>query len=230
MSVTQFRECSLLLKILGENIITRTFYWALMLVVYLYVISSSLLAFRLLAVAIFFGILIECNRITQTSNLDRWILYSISFLSLISVLQISYLQCARDIFLWYSSIVIIYDTMAFLGGKIIRGPKIAVKISPAKTWSGLLVGVISTIISSYYILYFYENPIKQYKMFYFGCILPTILIALSAQAGDLFESYYKRKYNLKDSGVIIPGHGGILDRFDSALFSAPTLCILLLLG
>ncbi|MDX1917014.1 MAG: CDP-archaeol synthase [Rickettsiaceae bacterium] len=181
--------------------------------------------FRLLVIGVFSGIMIEWYQIAKNSLRDRLFLYLITALSCIALIKISLMQDARSILSWYGTIIIVYDTMAFLGGKMIGGKKLAISISPAKTWSGLASGIICCIIASYTISEM-DNILKSCMKGYNLFVL-TLIIAISAQIGDLFESYYKRKYNLKDSGDIIPGHGGLLDRFDSLLFSAPMLYILL---
>ncbi|HJD61527.1 MAG TPA: phosphatidate cytidylyltransferase [Rickettsia endosymbiont of Degeeriella rufa] len=124
----------------------------------------------------------------------------------------------------YFCIIWSVDTFAMIGGKTLGGAKLAPKISPKKTWSGLITGILSaglvatliSFISSFYIEnYYFSNRIY---LFIISCML-----ALIAQLSDLFISYFKRKFNIKDSGNIIPGHGGVLDRFDSIILTAPML-------
>jgi len=105
-----------------------------------------------------------------------------------------------------------------LGGKTFGGPKLARKISPLKTWSGLLCGCIASATvwdMGYY--YFDLNRLSVNPLFY------GFINGLVAQISDIFVSYFKRKSDIKDSGNLIPGHGGFLDRFDSIIFSAPLL-------
>ncbi|WP_341789356.1 phosphatidate cytidylyltransferase [Rickettsia endosymbiont of Polydrusus tereticollis] len=136
---------------------------------------------------------------------------------------------ARDnnqwLILLYFVIIWSVDTFAMIGGKIVGGLRLAPKISPKKTWSGLIVGVISagfiTVFVNYYFLHSYFS--RAYYLFIISCSL-----ALTAQLSDLFVSYFKRKFNIKDSGTIIPGHGGVLDRFDSIILTAPILLFLYL--
>lgn len=127
----------------------------------------------------------------------------------------------------YFCIIWSVDTFAMIGGKIFGGAKLASKISPKKTWSGLVSGILSaglvavliSFIPSFYIKnYYFSNKIY---LFIISCIL-----ALIAQLSDLFISYFKRKFHIKDSGHIIPGHGGVLDRFDSIILTAPILFLI----
>ncbi|MFO1130025.1 MAG: phosphatidate cytidylyltransferase [Rickettsiales bacterium] len=120
------------------------------------------------------------------------------------------------------------DIFAMLSGKIIGGYKLAPKISPNKTISGFICGIVT---SSFVIAYFIINILKlnnlNFNIFNFDLNQNYILFILFCyfgilnQLGDLICSSYKRKYNIKDFSNIIPGHGGILDRFDSIILSAP---------
>ena len=96
------------------------------------------------------------------------------------------------------------DSVAYIVGKSIRGPLIIPKISPNKTWSG----TSSSFLISFIVLYFLKFN-----------LLECFIIASSMFFGDLFFSYIKRKYSIKDFSNIIPGHGGILDRIDSIFLS-----------
>lgn len=109
------------------------------------------------------------------------------------------------------------DTMAYFCGIIIGGPKLAGAISPNKTVSGFIGGVIFSAL-----LCMILNLINfwQEQNTMFESILSGIFISVCSQAGDLAESAMKRYFNVKDSGTIIPGHGGILDRFDGMIFAS----------
>lgn len=109
------------------------------------------------------------------------------------------------------------DTCAYIGGRLLKGPKLAPSISPHKTWSGFGMGMIGgttlTFSASFWIL-----P----NVFSLWGILVLVLIA---QLGDLLESKVKRWGQVKDSSSLIPGHGGLLDRLDSLLAVAFTLAL-----
>ena len=107
-------------------------------------------------------------------------------------------------------IIWLFDTFSFLGGKIIGGKKLMPSISSGKTQSGLLVGISATII----IFYIYSLAINEFAI---KCLLFTSVIILLAFLGDVAASILKRLSAIKDSGSIIPGHGGLLDRLDSFL-------------
>ena len=102
----------------------------------------------------------------------------------------------------------LFDTFSFLGGKIIGGKKLMPSISSGKTQSGLLVGITATLFS----FYIYSIIINDYSLKY---LLFVSIIIIFAFLGDVIASIIKRMSSIKDSGSIIPGHGGLLDRLDS---------------
>ena len=106
--------------------------------------------------------------------------------------------------------VALTDTGGYFGGRIIGGPKVLEKVSPRKTWAGVFVGWLMVIIFYYVLQLFYFFESDLYVFVFIG-------IALSSQVGDFIESYVKRSLGVKDSGNIIPGHGGLLDRFDGLI-------------
>jgi phosphatidate cytidylyltransferase len=117
------------------------------------------------------------------------------------------------------------DTFAYLTGIMIGKHKLFEKISPKKTWEGSIGGLIFGFIAAYILSVFFT---ELNTMQWMGAAL---IIAVTGTLGDLSESLLKRKFNVKDSGTLLPGHGGVLDRFDSVLFSAPALfCYLVLLN
>ena len=116
---------------------------------------------------------------------------------------------------WLLAIVWATDIGAYFCGRLIGGPKLAPRISPNKTWSGAVGGVVWAVIASSLLLWAFHNEPTVLQ----GGI--SILISIVSQIGDLFESKIKRQYNVKDSGSLIPGHGGVMDRFDGLWAAAP---------
>ncbi len=122
------------------------------------------------------------------------------------------------------------DTGAYFSGKTFKGPKMAPSLSPNKTWAGLVGGMVSSALMFYAFVVFagpYFAGLLN-KPFYFAQINNSALLlfclgasmTISGQLGDLLISRQKRKVGVKDTGNIIPGHGGILDRIDSLLLSS----------
>jgi phosphatidate cytidylyltransferase len=105
------------------------------------------------------------------------------------------------------------DILAYFTGRAIGGPKLAPRISPGKTWSGAIGGAVSGVIAgaAVFMSHFSLDDAR----------IPLLALALSvaSQIGDLFESYIKRRFGVKDSSRLIPGHGGVMDRVDGLVFA-----------
>lgn len=118
-----------------------------------------------------------------------------------------------------------FDSFAYLIGRKLGKTKILPLISPKKSWEGFFGGYLFCILSSslsYFIFKDYFNHISTLSY-----ILITLILPFSATTGDFIESYYKRKAGVKDSGKIMPGHGGILDRMDAFLITIPVIYIII---
>jgi phosphatidate cytidylyltransferase len=117
------------------------------------------------------------------------------------------------------------DIGAYFAGRSIGGPKIAPRISPSKTWSGLLGGMIGAglmmVIIQAGIYAFRDGEAGDGDVYlaygWFGLMLTGAALAVVAQMGDFFESWMKRRAGVKDSGSLIPGHGGLFDRTDGLI-------------
>lgn len=114
------------------------------------------------------------------------------------------------------------DSFAYVSGRLFGKHKMAPTISPKKTWEGFAGGVILTLIFSYFIE-------AHYGYLRGNWIIVGFLVAVFAPIGDLVESQLKRTFGVKDSGNIIPGHGGILDRLDSFMICAPVVYLYFIL-
>ena len=133
----------------------------------------------------------------------------------------------RDVYgmafvLWLVGVVIASDVAGYFAGRILGGPKFWPKISPKKTWSGTVAGwicaaLVGAVFASMLDLSWVVIPVSA-------------LLALAGQLGDIAESAIKRRMGVKDSSNLIPGHGGVLDRFDALIAVASLALILALLG
>jgi phosphatidate cytidylyltransferase len=124
--------------------------------------------------------------------------------------------------LWALSLVWATDIGAFFAGRAIGGPKLAPAISPNKTWAGLVGGVVAAVALGW-TLHLQAGLPATLAVF-------SAPLAIVSQLGDLFESAMKRRAGVKDSGTILPGHGGIFDRLDGLVASAPFAALIVVLG
>lgn len=193
-----------------------------------YFYSSYL--FSLLLSFIFFIILIfEWPKFTAISK-KMWLLVPLyPMFPIVSLLYLNHFYRSVDIFIPLYPFIIswVADTFAYLFGNMFGKHKICSWVSPKKSWEGLGGSFIGVLLLNYLVSFC--------KSFYFlshfaWIIVISIIFSLSAFAGDFFESYLKRKAGLKDSGNLLPGHGGFLDRFDSVFFVAIVVAILFTLG
>lgn len=138
-----------------------------------------------------------------------------------SILFVVAMRFESNFLIWLISISITTDTFAYFFGKYLGAKKLSPRISPNKTYVGLFGGIFGALLVGFLISYnnFIELPS------YFIIIL-SLIMSILCIIGDLFESFVKRCYNVKDSSQILPGHGGVLDRVDALIFTAPILLIL----
>lgn len=172
------------------------------------------------------GMLAEWYDITNSLTLYLLLGLIIIPLSIISLLLITSISNIW-LLLTYAIIIVSVDSFAMFGGITFKGPKLAPVISPNKTISGLICGVLGAglMVKLLSFLPQYNVP----KLFANHLFIISIIMAVISQVSDLFISFFKRKFGVKDSGSIIPGHGGILDRFDSIILTSPILLILLMI-
>jgi phosphatidate cytidylyltransferase len=117
---------------------------------------------------------------------------------------------------WLFAIVWGTDIFAYFGGRLIGGAKLWPKVSPSKTWSGTLTGVLAgALIGMAVATHGLDGPARNLPLFTLG-----IAAAMVSQAGDMFESWVKRRFGVKDSSRLIPGHGGFIDRLDGFIAAA----------
>ncbi|ATX66592.1 phosphatidate cytidylyltransferase [Roseinatronobacter bogoriensis] len=120
--------------------------------------------------------------------------------------------------LWLVLLVIGSDVAGYFAGRVLGGPKLWPRVSPKKTWSGTVAGwILAAIIGAAFM------PVLNAGS---GLVLASILVAMAGQAGDIGESAIKRHAGVKDSSALIPGHGGVMDRFDAMIAAALMMLVL----
>jgi phosphatidate cytidylyltransferase len=171
---------------------------------------------------------------TLTQNESRgWQLAGFAYVAVpcASVLWLRNLDFASDlnggahVVLYLMFIVWATDIGAYFAGRQFGGPKLAPALSPNKTWAGLFGGMLAAALVGAVCASFTPYPLTIA-----GCALGGAALAALAQAGDLFESWLKRRAGVKDSGTLIPGHGGLLDRIDGLVAVAPVFALLVYLS
>ena len=144
--------------------------------------------------------------------LTRYLIFSMIFLILLPIYKGGYnssLMICILLMIWTN------DSFAFFVGKNMGKRKLFVSVSPKKTQEGFIGGLIFTLLSAYIISHFNTDFTVV------NWLVISLIISVLGTLGDLVESKFKRQANVKDSGTIMPGHGGMLDRLDSILFAAP---------
>jgi phosphatidate cytidylyltransferase len=139
-------------------------------------------------------------------------------------------EVGMGVLLWLLIVVWTTDTGAYFVGRKVGGPRLAPSISPGKTWAGLGGGVIGASLASVIVAWALGSgrlpqSLRELELVHFAGLGAGF--AVVAQLGDLLESMLKRRAGVKDSGSLIPGHGGVLDRVDGLLLTAPALALLL---
>ncbi|WP_428492005.1 phosphatidate cytidylyltransferase [Rhodopila sp.] len=185
--------------------------------------GHSVSALALLAVATLSGIALDRHRLVALG---------IPYLGL-AALALVWLRCqtgSGNTSVGFANVFVLLlviwasDVGAYIAGRAIGGWRLAPRISPAKTWSGVLGGVIAAATVGFAASAILGTGLGSPRAAGFAA-----LIAVVAQAGDLFESHLKRQFGVKDSGSMIPGHGGLLDRLDAVLTAAPATALLALI-
>lgn len=184
-----------------------------------YVIAAALYLIFSCSYIVFF---LESEKHEQlNSDLLLLLALSLSYTGLLgSILYIVASRFEANFIIWLIVITISSDTFAYFFGKYLGNKKLAPRISPGKTNVGFFGGILGVLIAAAIIIYYNYLPLSSYLIIIFSLIMCFLGVF-----GDLFESLIKRCYNLKDSGNILPGHGGVLDRVDALIFTAPFLLI-----
>ncbi len=203
------------------NLKKRVISGVVLILVALYAIFYSKDLFVFIAIAL--TILMTKEWLDMTKNManqQKWHLIGFFYILIPIYATVKIRFYDADILFWMFSIIWTTDIAAYFVGKAVGGKKLAPDISPNKTWSGLAGGVVaSALIGLVSSLMFAGSAV------FFVFI--SILLSLIEQASDLLESKFKRIFGVKDSGNLIPGHGGVLDRLDGLTLTAPVVLFLI---
>ena len=181
-------------------------------------IINGSIAFNIFILLVFFGSLIEWFNLCKNKT---YFILGICFLC-ISIISAYTLRNENISFFLFAILISAFsDIGGFIIGKTFKGPKLT-KISPNKTYSGSIGSFIFSILSGFiYIKYFDTVFMINLSINIFEFIAIIFIMSAINQIGDLILSYFKRLNNIKNTGKILPGHGGILDRIDGLIFSMP---------
>ena len=167
-------------------------------------------AFAILVALAAGAMFVEWRRLTEGWGVG-WMIAGFAY-ALLPALALLWLRDRApqglELLYWVFIVTWTTDIGAYFAGRAIGGPKLAPAISPNKTWAGLIGGMVSAALAGWAWCNFVEPPLSQ------ALLLLAPAFAAAAQGGDLFESWLKRRAGAKDSGSMLPGHGGILDRLD----------------
>tara|TARA_B100000575_G_C23078076_1_gene621018 strand:- start:578 stop:1225 length:648 start_codon:yes stop_codon:yes gene_type:complete len=189
-----------------------------------FIIKGSFLFIFFLSI-IFLVSIYEWFKITENLHTFKIIGSLFLLLSIYSAYLVRQNQ-GVNIFLFIILISILTDLGGYIFGKIFKGPKLT-KISPNKTYSGVFGSFILSIIGG---VIYYSLAMVNFQLqpkYYITILIFIFLMSLISQLGDLIISFFKRLANIKNTGKILPGHGGLLDRIDGIIFTIPVSYLIL---
>jgi len=183
--------------------------------------SKDLFLFLAIAVAI----LMTMEWLDMSKNMTdqkKWRLIGFCYIAIPIYSVIKLRNLNTEILFWMFAVIWSTDIFAFFAGKSLGGAKIAPTISPNKTWSGLIGGILASMIIGFLSSFMFAGG----AIFF---IFLSAFLSIIEQLSDLLESKFKRIFGVKDSGNIIPGHGGILDRLDGMMLLSPMVLLMVLI-
>ena len=155
-----------------------------------------------------------------------WIAAGVPYAGALGVAPVALRSDSEDGFLaviFLFAIVWTTDVVAYFSGRAIGGPKLMAQVSPKKTWSGAIGGTLAAVIVAFVL----AKVMALSGLFAIAML--AVILSICAQGGDLFESFLKRRFGAKDSGHLIPGHGGLMDRLDGFITASVVAALIGLL-
>ena len=201
-----------------KRIITSVFLSGLSI---FFIINGPFLFSLFLIIILYLSILEWRNLSVSKTSYFLGILFLI-----LSIISAFLLKNSNFLFFWLVILISVFsDIGGFVFGKVFKGPKLT-KISPNKTYSGVFGSLIFSLIIGFIYIHYNEQFLTKFNLNYLNLIMIIILISIINQIGDLIISYFKRLKNIKNTGKILPGHGGLLDRIDGIIFTIPSSYIM----
>lgn len=200
----------------GRNVLLATGVCALVLQAILFETGHLSIALMIVALGVLAGIVIAGK---QAPAVAGGVIYASALLLAATILR-------SDSKLGFAAIVFLYavvwgsDIGGYFAGRVFGGPKLAPAISPKKTWSGAIGGTVIAVVAASSIASLFS--IGKPAMIAFV----ALLLSIASQCGDLFESWLKRRFDVKDASGLIPGHGGAMDRLDGFIFAIVAAAII----
>ena len=201
------------------NLINRILSSIILIIILFFFLNSNKIIFFLVLSCVF---IIACHELKNIILKINLLIPGCLFLlfSFYCFFKFRFLDNNNNYLYFLLIICIGSDVGGYIIGKIFGGPKLT-KISPNKTYSGMFGAFIFSLIFSSIYLYISKNIFFSFTIYNFEMYALILIGSSICQLGDIFISYLKRKSNVKDSGKLIPGHGGILDRIDGIIFVFP---------
>lgn len=212
------------INLLPDYLRTRFISAIVLIPIAIFIIYSSKIVFTVFVIAMAILMAFEWITIVKTEEeTNMWRILGLIYIILPSgsLVYIRNAANGADIVLWLFLVVWATDIAGLIVGKTVKGPKLAPSISPNKTWSGLIGGVLASM----FVGLLSSVIFKESASFF---IILSGILAVVEQASDLVESKFKRTFGVKDSGNIIPGHGGIMDRVDGLTLTAPVVALIMI--
>jgi len=217
---------------MSQELIKRTLSSILLISLTLFFIVKGSYLFNFFIFILFLITLYEWQMMSKKKiyHIPGCFFLSVSFLSVFS-LRNNFFDDSLFLFLFILLTCVFTDIGGYVFGKLFKGPKLT-KISPKKTYSGVVGGYLFSIISIFIFVKYSVIFDLGFENNFFNIDLLILLFTTStvSQIGDLIISYFKRASKIKDTGKIIPGHGGLLDRIDGMIFAFPFGYLLLLIS
>ena len=200
---------------MSSEFIKRILSSTVLLPLIFFIVKEGSFLFVIFLVICFFISVLEWNNMSKKLKYKNFglIFLLISFLSIYN-LRLNY----NDNYILFMYVIIICvstDIGGYIFGKLFKGPKLTI-YSPNKTIAGMLGGFVMSILAMFVLIHIYEDQNFSIKLLAF-----VIFISVISQLGDITVSFFKRLAKIKDTGKIIPGHGGLLDRIDGMIFAFP---------